>query len=44
VTLWRRRIRRGFGGLLRHLVLLYLVVGMEDSFGEVCVVMLGRKE
>ncbi len=44
VTLWRRRIRRGFGGLLRHLILLQFMVGMEDSFGKVCVVMLGRKE
>jgi hypothetical protein len=28
--LWRKRIRRGIGGLLRHSILLYLKVGMKD--------------
>jgi hypothetical protein len=43
VVLWRRT-KGGVGGFLKHSILLKLVVGMEGSFGEVCVVLLRRKE
>lgn len=39
-----RRIKGGVGGFIRHSILLKLVVGMEDSLGKVCVVLLRRKE
>jgi hypothetical protein len=42
VVLWRR-IKGGVGGFLRHSILLKLDVGIEDSLGEVCVVLLTRK-
>jgi len=44
VVLWRRRIRGGFGGHLQHLKLLYLVVGIEDFVGKMCVITLKRKK
>jgi hypothetical protein len=43
VVLWKR-IKGGVGGFLRHLTLLKLVVGMEESLGEVCVLLLAKKE
>jgi len=42
VVLWRR-IKGGVGGFLRHSILLKLVVGIEDSFGEICDVLLRKK-
>jgi hypothetical protein len=40
--LWRKRIREGVGEILKHLILLELEVGMKASFGEGCVILLGR--
>jgi hypothetical protein len=44
MVLWRKKIRGGFEGHLWHSKLLKLVVGMEDSVGEVCVITLKRRE
>jgi hypothetical protein len=44
VILWKKNIRGGFGGHLWHLKLLYLVVGMEDYVGKVCVITLRKRE